>query len=388
MRRPLTVGVEEEFFVVDPTTRAVHDDGRRVLRSPRLVDGALGPHRYSDELRTCTLEAKTGICRELGDLRAELERLRGVLVAAGHDEGLEIASAGTFPIGDWGSLGFTPNPRNEEIAARYARMAEEHVICACHVHVGVEGRDTAIRVIDRVRPWLPALLALSASSPFWLGADTGFASYRSILWERWPNAGIPPEFGSYANYREVTQLLIDAEISFDPAEVHWDIRPGTAHETVEFRIADACTSIDQSIVQAALSRALVRTCLDELARGDQAPADTTPLVLRVAKWRAARFGLGGMLLDPRTGARLAGPALVEALLVYLGPALLEAGDWGQIRAILAAAAGSTAADRQRRAFAQRGRIADVAALIVEETAASSPDLRRGGGAPRPAGRGS
>jgi glutamate---cysteine ligase / carboxylate-amine ligase len=367
MREPLTLGVEEEFFAVDPETGAVLEDGRHVLRSPRVVDSALGGERYSDELRMCTLESKTGICRELGEVRAELQELRDVLAAAARDEGIQIASAGTFPVADWRTLGFTPKPRNEEVAARFARMAREHVICACHVHVGVEGREAAIGVVNRVRPWLPALLALSASSPFWIGEDTGFASYRSIMWERWPMAGMPPDFRSYAHYQQVNELLIDAQISFDAAQVHWDIRPGTQVETVEFRIADACTTVDDAVVQAALSRALVRTSLDDLARGE-AGADATPLLLRVAKWRAARFGLSGLLLDPRTGSLVPAPALVQTLLEHVRPALEETGDWGHVTALLAATGDATAADRQRAAFARRNEIADVAAHIVAATA--------------------
>lgn len=368
MRAPLTLGVEEEFFAVDPATRTVLDDGRRLLRSPRIATGPPGPERFSDELRMCTLESKTGVCRELGDVRAQLRACRDALVDAGRDEGVEIAAAGTFPGADWRTLGFTPKRRNEEVAARFARMAREHVICACHVHVGVDGREAAIQVVNRVRPWLPALLALSASSPFWIDEDTGFASYRSIMWERWPMAGMPPDFRSYAHYEQTSRLLIDAQISFDPGQVHWDVRPGTRVQTVELRVADACPRIDDAIVQAALSRALVRTCLDDLARGEPG-VDSSPLLLRVAKWRAARFGLGGLLLDPRTGALVPAAALVEALLEYVRPALEEAGDAGEVAAILEAAGGVTAADRQRRAFARRGEIADAAALVVEETAA-------------------
>lgn len=367
MRRRLSVGAEEEFFAVDAATGAVFDDGGALLRSPRLDAGPLGPGRFSAELRTCTLESKTSVCHELDEVRAELGTLRRLLIEAGRDEGVELAAAGIFPVADWRTLAFTRDRRTEQMTARYARIIDEHVICACHVHVGVDGRDTAIQVINRVRPWLPVLLALSASSPFCVGEDTGYASYRSILWERWPTAGMPPPFRSYEHYQRTVELMIGAQISVDARQVHWDIRPGTSYETVEFRIADSCPTIDETIVQVGLSRALVQTSLDELARG--APgAELDAVLLGAAKWRAARYGLGDLLLDPLSGELVGAPALVETLLEYVRPALEEAGDWDTITAILTAAAGRNSADRQRQAFARGGRIADVGALLIAETA--------------------
>lgn len=366
MPRQLTVGVEEEYFAVEPRTRALLDDGRPVLRSARAM-GA-GEERYSEELRMCMLEGRTGICHDLAEVRSEVQDLRDVLIAAGRREGVEIAAAGTFPVAEWRALGFTPKPRYKQVAVTYARLAHEHVICACHVHVGVEGREAAIAVVNQVRPWLPVLLALSASSPFWMGQDTGYASYRSMVWERWPMAGLPPELRSYDHFRQTVALLIGAGISFDAGQVFWDVRPGTTYETVEFRIADACTTVDETMVQVGLSRALVRTLLDALARGEPGAA-VDPVLLRAAKWRAARFGLGDTLLDPFAGTRVPAGSLVEQLLEYVRPALEEAGDWDEITAIIGRAAGSSSADRQRRAFARDGDAAGVAALLVQETAA-------------------
>lgn len=366
MPRQLTVGVEEEYFAVEPRTRALLDDGRPVLRSARAM-GA-GEDRYSEELRMCMLEGRTGICHDLVEVRSEVQDLRDVLIAAGRRGGVEIAAAGTFPVAEWRALGFTPKPRYKQVAVTYARLAHEHVICACHVHVGVEGREAAIAVVNQVRPWLPVLLALSASSPFWMGQDTGYASYRSMVWERWPMAGLPPELRSYDHFRQTVALLIGSGISFDAGQVFWDVRPGTTYETVEFRIADACTTVDETMVQVGLSRALVRTLLDALARGEPGAA-VDPVLLRAAKWRAARFGLGDTLLDPFAGTRVPAGSLVEQLLEYVRPALEEAGDWDEITAIIGRAAGSSSADRQRRAFARNGDAADVAALLVQETAA-------------------
>ncbi|MCA1689380.1 MAG: carboxylate-amine ligase, partial [Actinobacteria bacterium] len=173
------MGVEEEFFTVDPLTGALRDDGEPALRRVRDTRRHDTGTRYSEELRTCAVEGKTRICHDLAEVRAEVRDLREVLSSAGREQGIEIAAVGTYPLADWRTLSFSLKPRYEQVAERYARLAHEHVICACHVHVGVDGRDAAIAVVNRVRPWLPVLLALSSSSPFWMGDDTGYASYRA-----------------------------------------------------------------------------------------------------------------------------------------------------------------------------------------------------------------
>jgi len=149
------------------------------------------------------IESRTGICYNLDQVRAEIRTLRGGLVQAASETGSWIDAAGTFPLADWRTQGFIPKPRFEHIAKTYAQLADEHVICACHVHVGVEDRETAIHVMNRVRPWLPVLSALSSSSPFWMGEDTGYASYRSMIWERWPMAGMPPALESAEAYDQL-----------------------------------------------------------------------------------------------------------------------------------------------------------------------------------------
>jgi carboxylate-amine ligase len=317
------------------------------------------------------VEGKTGVCADLGQLRAQVADMRAGLIGAGQATGVALAAAGSFPGGDWRALGFTPKPRYERVAAAYARLADEHVICACHVHVGVAGRDLAIRVINRVRPWLPVLLALSASSPISIGEDTGYASWRAMVWARWPAAGMPPEFSSYVHYRETVDMLIAAGASFDAGQAFWDIRPGTNYETVEFRIADACTTIDETVVQAGLSRALVQTCLDEIARGDPGVGFAAEL-LPAAKWRAARFGLDGTLVDPFSGAQVSARSLLERLLDYVRPALDAAGDSEEVMRLVWSPDGPrpSSADRQRRVLAETGRIADVVDLLLEETAGS------------------
>ncbi|MFI6764903.1 glutamate--cysteine ligase [Streptomyces sp. NPDC050355] len=367
--RPLSVGVEEEFFVADGKTHELCDI-TPLLDSMAANRSRHGTEDYGTELRSCIIESRTAICWSLSGLRADLRTRRDALVRAATEAGCAIVAAGTYPSGDWRQVGFTPQPRFDHIAGTYARLAAEHLVCACQVHVGVEDRDTAVAVINRVRPWLPALLALAASSPFWTAEDTGYASYRTILWARWPMAGIPPTLSSYADHRARVRRFIDIGISADAGQLFWDVRPGTRYDTVEFRIADACTTVDEAVLQAGLSRALVHRCLTEIARGEPAPP-ADPELLVIAKWRAARFGLSGELVDPLTAELVPAAVLVDRFLDHVRGPLTDAGDWAETTGLVNRAfRRGNSADRQRRALTRSRRVADVVELLINETMAT------------------
>ncbi|MFH9670994.1 glutamate--cysteine ligase [Streptomyces sp. NPDC017405] len=372
---PLTVGVEEEFFVLDQATHRLADSAPLLdaLRGHLDEDGS---ETYSCELRPCMIESRTGICGGLDALRAQLCERRETLSRAAAGHALAIASSGTYPLADWRQEGFTSSPRYDHIARVYGRLAAEHLVCACHVHVGVEDRDTAVAVINRVRPWVPVLAALAASSPFWTGEDTGYASYRGIIWSHWPTAGMPPTLASYADHRERVRGLVAVEAGADAGQVFWDVRPGTRYHTVEFRIADACTTVGEAVLQAGLARALVRQCLTEMANGDPAP-EVHPELLRVAKWRAVRFGLTERLVDPLAVALVPAAELVHRLLDHVRGPLTDTGDWAEVTGLVdQALRQGTSADRQRRALTAGAGLADVAELLVTETGnfRSAPSL--------------
>jgi carboxylate-amine ligase len=363
----LTIGVEEEFFAIDPSNRRLLGDTRLLLQSAYVRQADGGIPSYSEEIRPCMIESRTGICRNLGQVRAEICDLRGGLIHAAEETGGWIAAAGAFPLADWRTQGFVPNPRYKHTAKTYAQLADEHMICACHVHVGVEDREKAIHVVNQVRPWLPVLCALSSSSPFWMAENTGYASYRSMIWERWPMAGMPPTFRSFGDYEKRVAALVDTGTMVDTGQAFWDVRPGTRYRTVEFRIADSCTTVDEIVVQAGLSRALAQTCLNELERGVSNP-DVHPELLRAAKWRAARFGLTGRLLDPMSAELVPAHSLVDQLLAYVRPALEEAGDWDEVTTLVERMKRlGSSAERQRRVLSETNRLEDVVDLLVKET---------------------
>ncbi|RDG35636.1 carboxylate-amine ligase [Streptomyces corynorhini] len=369
VRGALSLGVEEEYFVVDAQTHRLTDSGPLLDRVCR--DGS---EDYTAELRRCMIESRTGICWSLTELRADLRARRETLISAAAGAGTTIVASGSYPPADWRREGFTSRPRFDHIAGAYARLADEHLVCACHVHVGVEGRDRAVEVVNRVRPWLPALLALSASSPFWTGTDTGYASYRSTLWARWPIAGMPPTLSSYAEHCDRVRRLVTSGTSADTGQVFWDVRPGTRFHTVEFRIADSCTTVDEAVLQAGLSRALVQRCLTEIAQGD--PAPEVPLeLLNAAKWRAARFGLTGQLVDPVAAELVPAAELVNRFLDHVRAPLTEAGDWAEIaRLAHEVLSRGNGADRQLRAFGHSGTVAAVVKQLIAES--TTTDHRR------------
>ena len=214
---------------------------------------------------------------------------------------------------------------------------------------------------------MPVLLALSASSPFFADTDTGYQSYRSIVWSRWPTAGPVHGFGSAAEYDETIRTLVDNGIITDPGMVYFDARPSARYPTVELRIMDGCPLVDDVVLLTGLGRALVVTAADELARG-VAPVVARPELLRAANWRAARSGLDGDLFDPVVGASVSATDAVDALLRHVGPALEASGDADEVRSLLAdLRKRGTSADRQREALGRRGTLSDVAASLIDET---------------------
>jgi carboxylate-amine ligase len=247
-------------------------------------------------------------------------------------------------------------------------LVREQLICGTHVHVGVPDRDLAVAVAQRVWPWLHVVLALTASSPYWLGEDSGYASVRSLVWQRWPTSGDSGVVTSAADHDALVNDLIKSGTNADPAMVYFDVRPSAHAPTVELRVADACPEVDDSVLIAGLFRAMVRRETAAIAAG--APSLTVrPPLLRAAMWRAARSGLEGDLLDvPRSPGPLPAGVAVERLVGDLRPYLDESGDWETVNDLVGRALSrGSSATRQRRAYARRGRLADVVDLLLDQT---------------------
>ncbi len=356
-----TIGVEEEFHVIDPASGTLVPEASRLLA--RLDD------TFTSELHQSSIESRTDVCATLDELRTELVRTRSALAEAADAEGLAIASAGTVPLIDPSLQAVTDTRRFRGMLDDYQHLVREQVICSCQVHVGVHDMDQAVAVMNRVRPWLGVLLALSASSPYWAGEDTGYASYRTQIWRRWPTAGVPGRFTDWEEYQQVGALLQRGG-SVDEGMFYWDVRPAPATGTIEFRIADACTTVDDVLVQAALSRALVRTERLAMLEGRE-EVEVRDEVLKLATWRAARFGLAGTLMDPLATGAVTTDRAVRKLLDHVRPALEDAEDWMVVAPMVdeLLETGSSA-QRQRALVRDGGDLRDVVAALV---AATRPD---------------
>jgi glutamate---cysteine ligase / carboxylate-amine ligase len=314
------------------------------------------------------IETNTPVCTTLAEVRQALRRARRALVEAAGRHGLAIAAAGTHPFSSWADQEVTDKTRYHNLAADYRQLFREEVVFGCHVHVGFDDREAAIQAMNRVRPWLPVLLALSANSPFWVGADTGYASYRTEVWNRWPTAGMPQSFASRAEYDALVETLMATGSVREPTKLYWDVRPSARQETLEFRVADSVMAVDEAVMVAGLVRALAVTAHAAADRGDPDPRPR-PELLRAAKWRAARHGLEADLVDVLAGQARPAAELVEAFLAEVRPALEEAGDLEEVTELVRVTlAGGTGAARQRQVFRRTGRLEDVVDLVVEATA--------------------
>lgn len=360
-----TIGVEEEYQIIDPHTRHL------TLRSPQilpLAQVALGDQVVQPEFRQSQIEVATPICSSLQEVRKQLLRLRREVIAAAATNGCYLASTGTHPFSHWQQQLITPKLSYQRLVQRYQSLMQELVTFGCHIHIGLSDREMAVQVMNRARLWLAPMLALSASSPFWMGADTGYASYRTVLISRLPMTGPPLLFENYSDYRATIQALISTQTIQDATQLCWDLRLSERFPTLEFRVADACLTVDEAVLIAGLARALVRICYEHAL--EQKPYKAVrPEVLRTAHWCAARCGLTANLIDVHTEQAIPAKELLEQFLEFLRPALVAFGEWNEVcRLAQQVLSQGTAAAQQRDVSDRTGSLEDVVDFTVQETA--------------------
>ncbi len=364
---PLTVGVEEEYLLVDPMTREVSPQGLKVVEQAASL--GLG-ERVTPELTCYQVEVRTEPHTAMKDLGEQIRSARAIVAAAADRQDLRVISSGSPVLGPSGPLLISEGSRYAESIAAFRALDDEQIACACHIHVGMSDPACALRVSNHLRPWIPALIALSANSPYWSGRDTGYASWRTMTWARWPIAGPPPYFESLAHFDDLVSHSIETGAVLDRAGLYWDIRPSSHVPTLEFRVADAASTADETLLLAAIVRAMAATALKAIDEGEAAPRPR-PEMLRAACWRAARDGLAGEGVDLPTGSLVPAPALIEQLLTWIQPALRRHGDldlvragWSRLRA------DGNGADRQRAAYRRRTSIPDVVDHLIASTTPS------------------
>jgi carboxylate-amine ligase len=354
-----TVGVEEEFHIVNGAAGALRPAASTLMLTPADVE---------PELQRTMIETASVVCTDMASLRTDLVRRRQRLIDAAGRSGLAVAASGSLPFSGEPVGRVYPKARYQWMYEEYRQIVVEQQVCSCQVQVGVPDRDLAVRVCRRIRAWLPVLLALSASSPMFRRVDTGYASYRTIAISRWPTVGPPPDFESAAEYDEAVSTLVDSGVISDAGMIYYDARPSARYPTVEIRIADACPNIDDAVLLAALGRALVVAAAAEDRAGHPLPS-AAPVLVRAATWRAARSGLEGDLLDPVTSRPAAAEAVVGALLDYLRPALTHHADWDLATDLSRALLSRGTSSRRQRALLHAGASdAGIVEAVVAETA--------------------
>jgi carboxylate-amine ligase len=361
MSAELTLGAEEELHLIDLESRSLS------ARAPQVLSKLPGGN-YSAEIQRTTVETNTEVVSSLGELRSELVRLRRGLAEVAAGEGLGIASAGTVARSAFADFELTSTGRYGRMQEQYRLLVDEQLICGLQIHVGVSNRDLAVQIMQRVARHLPVLLALSASSPFWNGQDTGYSSIRTIIWQRWPSAGSTGPIDSAQEYDDLLDDLINSGVIADRKMAYFDVRPSAHAPTLELRVCDACPIVDDAILIAGLFRAMVRAAEHEIAEARPFVPFPAP-IHRSAIWRAARGGLTGELLDDTRHPRpIPATQAVRGLLERLRPFLAELGDLDEVEQLMETTlARGNSADRQRAAMAERGELDDVVQLVVDET---------------------
>ncbi|MER7840978.1 glutamate--cysteine ligase [Streptomyces sp. NPDC096040] len=360
-----TVGVEEELLLVDPDTGEPKASAAAVLARAALTDP--GQDVFEKELYGQMLEFATQPQSEMADLGQEIVRCRKEAARLAGELGCTVAALATSPLPVSPSV--SVNGRYQWMAEQYGIATREQLVCGCHVHVAVESDEEGVGVLDRVRPWLPLLVALSANSPYWQGNDTGYASYRNQVWARWPSAGPVELFRSPARYHRLVEDMVATGVILDEGMVYFDARLARRYPTVEIRVADVCLRAETAVLVAALARALVETAAREWRAG-QEPVDHGVGLARLAGWRAARSGLGGELLDPVTLRPRAAEAVLGALLAHTRDALVDSGDLAMAEeAVQRLLRDGNGADEQRRLMEETGSLRDVVTECVHRTQA-------------------
>jgi glutamate---cysteine ligase / carboxylate-amine ligase len=357
-----TIGVEEEYQLVDAVTGALSSSATELRREDWTGE-------LLAELQETTVEVGTPICTSVSEAAEHLQRLRFQAATVAESQGLAIVAAGLHPFSDWQGHTRPPLERYRAIEARYGRIARDEHIFGMHVHVAVPETVDRLPLINAIRHYLPHLLALSASSPFFEGADTGFDSFRTIMWRRWPNSGIPPRFESHAEFSAYVDTLLDAGVMADPWNLYWSMRPHPKYPTIEFRVTDVCPRIQDAAAIVALARALVHAAVNgTLPNGGTITPNLEQELLRINEWRVARDGLSAEIIDTRHGrghepVRIA----IRRLLDDVARSAEDLGDsdaLGQVEQLLER---GNAADRMRVHYEESGTFASLVRWLVDES---------------------
>jgi glutamate---cysteine ligase / carboxylate-amine ligase len=362
MAHRFTIGVEEEFQIIDPETCELRSHVMQLVSaaSPDILEQVKG------EMHQSIVETGTRICDSVGDLRIEMHRTRGELVAAAERAGLQVAAAGTHPFSSWIDQVISPGERYQNIVEELQQLARSLLIFGMHVHVAMPDKQTTIDMMNMVRYFLPHLLALSTSSPFWMGRNTGLKSFRTTVFRRFPRTGVPEQFESWSAYENFINLLVKLNCIDNGKKIWWDVRPHPTFGTLEFRMCDVTTKVEEAVAIAALTQAII-VKLHRLYTSNMSFRLYRRALIEENKWRAARYGIEGKLIDFGRETEVETRSLLNELMEFVSTEVDELGSRQEMAHIERIMREGTGADRQLEVFHRTNDMKAVVDQIVAET---------------------
>ncbi|MGH7718450.1 MAG: carboxylate-amine ligase [Gemmatimonadaceae bacterium] len=359
----LTLGIEEEYQIIDPDTRELKSYITEILKGDHLVLEEVKP-----ELHQSMVEIGTRVCRTPAEVRSELLRLRGAVMEIAGRNGLTIAAAGTHPFSSWLTQEITPLERYLGVKQDLADLAQQLLIFGTHVHIGIEDRDFLIDAMNVARYFVPHVLCLSTSSPFWMGRNTGLKSYRSVIFRNFPRTGIPPILASWTDYESLLESLVRTRCIPNGSKIWWDARPNHSYPTLEFRICDVCTRVDEAVCVAAILQAIVAKLWK--LRCDNMTFRVYPVtMIEENKWRAVRYGTSGKLIDFGKEEEQPARELIRELIEwFIDDVLDDLGSRKEVEYAFRILDEGTSADRQLATHQETGDLKDVVDRLIRETA--------------------
>ncbi len=357
-----TLGVEEEYMVIDPVTRELTSHDQKIVE---LASQVLKDH-VKAEMHQAVVEVGTGICKDVGEAREDIRRLRKLVseVAAGLN--LKIGAAGTHPFSHWSTQLITPNPRYDEIVNEMQEAARSNLIFGLHVHVGIADKNMAIHIMNSIRYFLPHVYALSSNSPFWEGRNTGFKSFRTKVFDKFPRTGLPDYFNDWDDYKNYINLLIKTNCIDNAKKIWWDVRVHPFFDTIEFRICDVPMLIEETMAITAIFQALV-VKLYKLRLKNMNFIMYNRALINENKWRASRYGIDGKLIDFGKQMELDTRSLILELLDFIDDVVDELGSRECITYVHTILKDGTGADRQLKVYHETGKMENVVDYIMEQT---------------------
>jgi carboxylate-amine ligase len=362
-----TLGIEEEFQIVDPVTRELRSHVSEILDEGRMLLG----EQIKPEMIQSQIEVGTGVCKNIQEARADITNLRSIISSLAQKNNLKIVAASTHPISRWQDQKIFDDDRYELLVQELQTVARSLLIFGVHVHVGIADRERQIHILNASRYFLPHVLALSTSSPFWMGHNTGLKSYRSEIFKQFPRTDIPDHFDSYQGFQRYVDLLIKTGCINDGKKIWWDCRPHPFFPTLEFRICDIPTRVDDTIAIAALFQAIVAK-LDRLIEKNLGFRLYRRMLIQENKWRAVRYGLDGKMIDFGKQKEVPVKDLILELLDFVDDVLDPLGSRKEVEHIHTILQRGTSADEQLRVYRETNDLKSVVDRLIELTAENVP----------------